>query len=198
MKILADELNQLISHMEMRPEPVQRTGCHPPVPEIGDWLATALDAYNMRRNREKCFGGIQLFGEPTWDILLDLFIAQLKNARMQTTSVCIGAHVPQTTALRWIALLERENLVHRYRDKEDSRRVYVELTELALRKMMYLFYDRCLAKAADGRSRPSAPSGSGLGPGEYERARNTILDDTVIQIRNRRRETAVSAGVSVK
>ncbi|MEJ2458344.1 MAG: hypothetical protein P8Y58_09445 [Novosphingobium sp.] len=142
-----------------------------------------LDTYNMRRQREKIFGAPQLFGEPTWDILLDLFIADLRNTRMQTTSVCIGSQVPQTTALRWISLLEKENLVHRYRDKEDCRRVYVQLTDIALRKMVQLFYDRCFWLFE--KKKNSAAKLNGLPPSinELEDAREAVLNEAITLIR---------------
>lgn len=145
---LAGELNELISRVAIYEEPDDDPDPDPSMPAPGDWLETALETYNLRRQREKVFGSSHLFGEPTWDILLDLFIGELRNTPMQTTSVCIGSQVPQTTALRWIALLEKEDLVHRYRDKTDSPRVYVQLTDRALKGMIQLFYERCLQAMA--------------------------------------------------
>lgn len=186
MRILADELNDLISKIEMSQRLPDDAEPSAPNPTVEDWLDAATDAYNMRRHREKIFGETQLFGEPTWDILLDLFIAELKNVKMQTTSVCIGAQVPQTTALRWIALLEREDLVRRYRDKEDSRRVYIQLTERALRKMVQVFYDRCFIMMS--RKKYSPPKLSKLSPGttEHDEAREAVLTDAVAQIKIKR------------
>ena len=94
IRILAEELNELISKMEERDQGICDKS-ESSVPSAADWLAAAMETYNMRRQREKIFGGADLFGEPTWDILLDLFIGELKNTKMQTTSVCIGAQVPQ-------------------------------------------------------------------------------------------------------
>lgn len=186
MRILADELNELISKLEMSEDHPDKTDAAFPIPTIDDWLDAAVDAYNMRRHREKVFGETQLFGEPTWDILLDLFIAELRNVKMQTTSVCIGAQVPQTTALRWLALLEREKLVRRYRDRDDSRRVYIQLTELALRKMVQVFYDRCFVIMNKKKYHP--PKLSRLSPGthEYDDAREAILSDAIAQIKIKR------------
>ena len=183
MRILADELNDLISKIEMSQHHLDTAETSLPTPTIEDWLEAAVDAYNMRRQREKIFGDAQLFGEPTWDILLDLFIAELRDVKMQTTSVCIGAQVPQTTALRWLALLERENLVRRYRDSGDSRRVYVQLTELALKKMVQVFYERCFVMMSRKNYHP--PKLSRLTPGtiEYDEARETILSDALAQIK---------------
>ena len=182
MRILADELNELISKIEMGHDQEEEPEASSPIPSLGDWLDTALDAYNTRRKREKVFGAPQLFGEPTWDILLDLFIAELKNTRMQTTSVCIGAQVPQTTALRWIALLEKENLVTRYRDKSDSRRVYIQMTDLAVRKMLEIFYDQCIYMMG-GKMQRLKKLALGPGTGERDDAREGILSEAFSQIR---------------
>lgn len=181
MRILADELNDLISSIEAREPSAEEPKSSDPT--IDDWLEAALDAYNMRRQREKVFADLDLFGEPTWDILLDLFIGELKNLRMQTTSVCIGAQVPQTTGLRWIALLEKQNLVRRYRDTADSRRVYIQLTDYGLRGMVQIFYDRCFMMM--GKRKYSPPKLSQLTPGtpEHDQAREALLSDAIAQIR---------------
>lgn len=189
IKVLADELNQLISRMETEQAADAPAGEGLPCPTSADWLEAALDAYNLRRSREKAFGAPQLFGEPTWDILLDLFIAELKNTKMQTTSACIGAQVPQTTALRWIALLEREELVHRYRDRTDSRRVYIRLTELALSRMACLFYDRCIAIMAPRPSARPAP-----GTPAFEQACADAVAELMTRIKARRHREDDPAG----
>ncbi|MCT2400175.1 winged helix DNA-binding protein [Novosphingobium mangrovi (ex Huang et al. 2023)] len=184
IKVLADELNELISQIETSQLATDDAEDLPEPPTVQDWLEAVLDAYNMRRQREKIFEDCQLFGEPTWDILLDLFIAELKNTRMQTTSVCIGAQVPQTTALRWIALLEREGLVHRYKDRNDSRRVYIQLTERALRKMVDVFYERCLIMRNRTRNKGSRNRLSSPDTSARNEARNTLLNETVARIRS--------------
>ena len=186
MRILADELTELISKIEMsQSRPDDMDGGYA-APDLSDWLEVAQDEYNLRRYREKMFGSPQLFGEPTWDILLDLFIAELKNVRMQTTSVCIGAQVPQTTALRWIALLERQNLVRKYRDKDDSRRVFIQLTETALNKMVQVFYDRCFAMTSRKKYHPPKLNKLSPGSAEYDDAREAILSDAIAQIKIRK------------
>lgn len=90
-------------------------------------LALAREVYLGRRRRER-FLAADLFGEPTWDILLDLFIAAGEGRRVPTTSACIGANVPPTTALRWLRILESRGLVEREDDGRDGRRTFVCLT----------------------------------------------------------------------
>ncbi|MCY1672510.1 winged helix DNA-binding protein [Novosphingobium sp. SL115] len=96
--------------------------------------ALAREVYAERRRRHK-FLPADLFGEPTWDILLDLYIAAREDRRVPTTSACIGAHVPPTTALRWLRILEARDLVEREDDGRDGRRTFVRLTAQGLAAM---------------------------------------------------------------
>lgn len=92
-------------------------------------LRLAIALYNLRRKRDEASEKKALFGEPGWDILLDLYIAQRRHREIQVSSVCLDAGVPSTTILRWIARLEKEGLIYRVADHADARRRYVRLTE---------------------------------------------------------------------
>jgi hypothetical protein len=102
----------------------------------------AESAYLDRRRRDKYFSDATLFGEPAWDILLDLFIAAGEKKRISITSACIGAAAPPTTALRWLTILERSGLVEREGDERDQRRSYVRLTKLGFDRMVAFFSHR--------------------------------------------------------
>ncbi|KUR74360.1 winged helix DNA-binding protein [Novosphingobium sp. FSW06-99] len=91
-------------------------------------LTLAREFYAGRRRRAR-YLSVDLFGEPTWDILLDLYVAAREGRRVPTTSACIGAHVPPTTALRWLRILEMRALVEREDDGRDGRRTFVRLTD---------------------------------------------------------------------
>lgn len=91
-------------------------------------LAAARKAYALRRKRAAIFGNPDLFGEPAWDILLDLYIAQAEGKQVSVSSACIGSAAPPTTGLRWLGVLADEGLVVREADAEDQRRVLVRLT----------------------------------------------------------------------
>ncbi|MFM5908231.1 MAG: MarR family transcriptional regulator [Novosphingobium sp.] len=99
----------------------------------------AREAYRARRLRAQFFEGMDLFGEPGWDLLLDLFIAAIEGKSVPVTSACIGAAVPTTTALRWLSILETRGLVVRRADGNDARRVFVELTPRACEAMQAYF-----------------------------------------------------------
>jgi len=97
-------------------------------------LTLARELYVERRRRAKYFDE-DLFGEPSWDILLDLYIASREGRRVPTTSACIGANVPPTTALRWLRMIEAKGLVERESDGRDGRRTFVGLSRKGLAAM---------------------------------------------------------------
>lgn len=87
------------------------------------------------RGRRASFFNEAFFGEPAWDILLDLYFHQTQPRKTSVTSACIAARVPSTTALRWIGQLQDAGLISRQRDAEDSRRWFLQLTAKGLLKM---------------------------------------------------------------
>lgn len=100
-----------------------------------DWQKTFEKMYRERRFRDSVFGDFAIFHDPAWDILLDIAIAEHKGIRLPVSSVCIGACVPATTALRWLSLLEDKGLVYREDDLLDGRRAFVRLTAVAIQLM---------------------------------------------------------------
>lgn len=80
-----------------------------------------------------------IFADPAWDILLDLYAAELAQARVSVSSLCIASNVPQTTALRWINSLEAGNLIKRSPDPLDGRRFFMSLTQSAIRSFEEYF-----------------------------------------------------------
>lgn len=97
-----------------------------PVAPRANLGSVARAMYNERRLRDQA-AGIRLFGEPAWDILLDLFASEAEGKAVSVSSACLAASVPMTTALRWLARLEAEALVERSATG-DRRRINVCLT----------------------------------------------------------------------
>ena len=95
----------------------------------------ARQVYAQRRRRAALFGNQELFGEPAWDILLDLYIAHAAEKQVSVSSACIGSASPPTTGLRWLGVLAENDLVLREHDPEDQRRVLVRLTDRGLAAM---------------------------------------------------------------
>lgn len=83
-----------------------------------------------RLARASAFPG-DLFSDPAWDMLLDLYAAQLDQVRVSVTSLCIASNAPASTALRWISALEHRNLIERTPDPLDGRRFFMSLTSEA-------------------------------------------------------------------
>jgi DNA-binding MarR family transcriptional regulator len=81
-----------------------------------------------RRNRDQFFVP-ELFADPAWDILLELYAAELGQQRVSVGGLCLGASVPATTALRWIGRLEMLGLIARTQDPMDGRRFFMCLTQ---------------------------------------------------------------------
>lgn len=107
-------------------------------------LDRAAQDYGNRRARRRYFPA-ELFGEPAWDLLLDLFQARLDGKQISVTSACIGADVPLSTALRWIGVLEGEGLVERSRNLTDHRSTWVHLTDRAMAAMTE-YLNGCMAR----------------------------------------------------
>jgi len=94
----------------------------------------AGELYRERLRRSEFFPA-DLFGEPAWDILLDLYAASKANELRSIKSACLSSHVPEATALRYIDQLVALGLVERKPDRTDRRRKYLSLTPLGERKM---------------------------------------------------------------
>lgn len=88
----------------------------------------------LRRKRDEFFAG-ELFADPAWDILMELYAAALGQQKISVGNVCLGAAVPSTTALRWITLLENKKLIERRADPMDRRRFYLVLSSDGLAAM---------------------------------------------------------------
>jgi DNA-binding MarR family transcriptional regulator len=81
--------------------------------------------YKMRRRRERTLPGY--FGEPAWDILLDLMIARIDARPRSISCLCVASNVSSSTALRWITKLLDDGLIYKTQDPADGRRTYVAL-----------------------------------------------------------------------
>ncbi|HWW59092.1 MAG TPA: MarR family winged helix-turn-helix transcriptional regulator [Sphingopyxis sp.] len=82
----------------------------------------------QRRMREQYFPA-DLFADPAWDMLLDLYAARLERQPVSVSSLCIAAAVPATTALRWIKTMTDAGLFLREADPHDGRRIFIALAE---------------------------------------------------------------------
>lgn len=93
-------------------------------------LQTASNTYRLRRQRERHFPA-SYFGEPAWDILLDLLANEMSGRPVSVSNACIAASAPATTGMRWLRVLEDDGYIKKARDQSDSRVTLVVLTDLA-------------------------------------------------------------------
>jgi len=107
--------------------------------QLSDPVEIARLHLRFRRRRDSIFatagydGGV--FGEPVWDMMLDLYVARSENIRIGVSSLCIASAVPATTALRYINMMVQNGLVTRHNDRKDGRRVFIELSDMAVELM---------------------------------------------------------------
>ena len=87
-----------------------------------------------QRGRRSLFPG-RFFGEPAWTMMLELYIADSEGQPLTVTNLCAVSNGPQTTALRWISILEQEGFVKRFSSKEDRRIKKLCLTNYALESL---------------------------------------------------------------
>ena len=96
------------------PRPAALPPAHPPIADdAGSKARLGRAIYRARRDRDVMFDGHgRLFGEPAWDILLDLYIAYHEKSAVSVSSVCIAAAVPATTGLRHLGSPRRSRPDH--------------------------------------------------------------------------------------
>ncbi len=97
-------------------------------------LNTAIAWIRARAKRDEAFGD-DLFFDPAWSILLELYVHHRQRTAVSITSLCHAAKIPPSTGLRWLTLLEKRGLVTRESDPFDRRRTYALLTTEALERL---------------------------------------------------------------
>jgi DNA-binding MarR family transcriptional regulator len=112
----------------------------PPSIPTGPSAVTVRQMLKLRRKRENYFNK-NLFADPAWDILLDLYAAQLEEQKVSVSSLCIAASVPPTTALRWISTMTEDGLLIREHDPDDARRVFIQLSDMTRESLRAYFVD---------------------------------------------------------
>lgn len=81
------------------------------------------------RNYRSTFLHSDLFGEPGWDLMLALYIAEGEGYRLRISEICDESGVPATTALRWIDKLVSMGLARKRANPTDMRSSFIEITE---------------------------------------------------------------------
>ena len=101
-------------------------------------LMIIRQALLARQQRGRFFSS-ELFADPAWDMLLELYAASLTERRMCVSRVAERSGVALTTGLRWIKVLEKEGLIDRENDRFDQRRMYLSLSKKGRSRMNAYF-----------------------------------------------------------
>lgn len=88
---------------------------------------TAARILKLRTRRNEIFGK-GIFGEPAWDMLLQLYDAQLEGRTEYVTGLCAASGVPPSTVLRWIRCLLERRWIERKLDDHEKHRLALSLT----------------------------------------------------------------------
>jgi len=100
--------------------------------------AALADLRTIRRTRDQYFPS-DLFSDPCWEMLLDLYDAKLVGAEVTVTSLGAASGVPLTTALRRMEALQSHGLIVRVEDAGDRRRTIIRLTPSGLQAVESFF-----------------------------------------------------------
>jgi len=111
-----------------------RTEAVPPSIVLVNQLSFSIQ---MRRLRKSHFGA-HVSG-PTWDMMLDLMLAESHDRTLSASDLATGAGVPLSSGLRMIAALEDRGLARRTIDERDRRRSIVRLTASGTERMASYF-----------------------------------------------------------
>ena len=130
-------LDNLKTELEALGMPPASTGSDSSQKEV------AREILRLRRTRDQLFGTI--FGEPAWDMLLELYVAEIEGESIPVSSVCAASAAPWGTALRHLAKLVEGGWVKRENDPKSNKRVLVSLTASG-REHMRRFVERCQAQ----------------------------------------------------
>jgi DNA-binding MarR family transcriptional regulator len=93
--------------------------------EITNFLTDTL----RRRRLRDDYLSPEILSDPSWDMMLDLYLSERRGREVTVSSLCIASCAPFTTALRWIAKLEGKGLICRLPVPNDRRSSQMLLTD---------------------------------------------------------------------
>lgn len=99
----------------------------PPWDDEDTAVENAKTAMRRRLLRRQLIGSPELFGDPAWEMLVDLFIHQAENKNLSISSLCVTANMPMSSALRLVQKLCDAGILSRIADPIDGRRSIINL-----------------------------------------------------------------------
>ena len=89
--------------------------------------------------RESVFGRPEFFGDPAWNMLIELFIANEERRDLTAAQLCGRAGAALQTAHRWLAIMEREGLVMAVRATSDEADRQIFISPASIQNMHRCF-----------------------------------------------------------
>lgn len=90
-------------------------------------LADFIRELLRKEARRRGIGGGDLFGDPAWEMLLDLLLAKVEGRQVSVSSACIASGAPMSTALRLVGRLVDEGVLRKLADETDRRRHFLAI-----------------------------------------------------------------------
>ncbi|WCT72541.1 hypothetical protein PQ455_12955 [Sphingomonas naphthae] len=97
-------------------------------------VAAARKLVRFAAARAEALDG-DLFANPAWAIMLDLFIAGELNRRATVEHVGKAAHLSEASAARWFTVLSKRGMVELYQSPDGDGRRLIRLTERSRGKL---------------------------------------------------------------
>lgn len=92
-----------------------------------------------RMLRKQLLRGSDHFGEPAWDILLDLFIHEAKGQSLSMSALCVTAGIPMSSAMKLIQRMCDDGVLERTPDTTDGRRSLVSIAPAVAHRLRAYF-----------------------------------------------------------
>lgn len=103
-----------------------------------EYFSSLLD---LRRLRERYFGS-ELFGEPAWDILLELMLARIDERELRASELTTHGNSPSVVARHYIEVMEQAKLVETLINTGNTEDPYLALSSEAALRMAELYRSR--------------------------------------------------------
>lgn len=131
IKFTRIQLEKMLRAVAAEADDVRLPAEPPDLPNAATVFAVqkAADLIEITKRRSRLISAANLFADPAWFILLDLFVRQHSGLQTSVSSACHASFSPVTTALRHISILTDRNIIERQYDSVDQRRVFLTLTE---------------------------------------------------------------------
>lgn len=102
-------------------------------------LENARASTRRRLLRRQLIGADELFGEPAWEMLIDLFVHACERKPISISSLCVTSSIPMSSALRLTQRLCDAGILLRLPDRMDGRRSFIRLQPVIAHRMRAYF-----------------------------------------------------------